>query len=292
MIIGSRGSALALWQARYITAQLKKLGIEARIEIIRTTGDRLQTDATVPAGKGLFTKEIEEALLTGAIDVAVHSLKDLPTQLPDGLALAAIPEREDARDAMVGAKLDELPPGAHAGTSSERRAAQLRILRPDLKIDAIRGNVDTRLRKRREGEFDAIVLALAGLRRLGLEHEASELLDPKQMCPAPGQGALGIETRAGGEAHRLCAALNHEASAAAVACERAVLAGLGGGCQLPLGAYAERRGDTLSVMAVVLSRDGSRSIRAKAEGPMTDPVGLGESVAADLKSRGAAGLLS
>ncbi|HWF47295.1 MAG TPA: hydroxymethylbilane synthase [Bryobacteraceae bacterium] len=292
MIIGSRGSALALWQARYVAGELEKLGTAARIEIIRTSGDRLQTGSMAPAGKGLFTKEIEEALLSGAIDVAVHSLKDLPTEIPEGLALAAVPVREDARDAMVGARLDELTAGARVGTSSDRRAAQLRILRPDLKIEPIRGNVDTRLRKRREGEFDAIVLALAGLRRLGLEHEAAEILTPEQMCPAPGQGALGIETRADDTAHRVCVALNHLETAAAVTCERAVLAGLGGGCQLPLGAYAEPRGLALQVTAVVVARDGSRSIRAHAEGSLADPVGLGESVAAELKSKGAAGLLS
>jgi hydroxymethylbilane synthase len=292
MVIGSRGSALALWQARYVAGQLEKLGVSARIEIIRTTGDRLQTSSIAEPGKGLFTKEIEEALLSGAIDVAVHSLKDLPTEIPCGLAIAAVPEREDPRDAMVGAKLNELPKGARVGTSSDRRAAQLRILRPDLKIEPIRGNVDTRLRKRREGEFDAIVLALAGLRRLGLEHETAEILSPEQMCPAPGQGALGIETRDSDAAYRACAALNHSGSAAAVACERAVLGGLGGGCQLPLGAYAEQHGPSLRVTAVVVARDGSRSIRAQAEGLMSDPVGLGESVAADLKSRGAAGLLS
>jgi hydroxymethylbilane synthase len=291
MVIGSRGSALALWQARFVAGQLEKLGVPARIEIIRTTGDQLQTTSIAQPGKGLFTKEIEEALRSGAIDVAVHSLKDLPTEIPDGLALAAVPEREDARDAMVGARLDELSAGARVGTSSDRRAAQLRILRADLKIDPIRGNVDTRLRKRKQGEFDAIVLALAGLLRLGLGHEAAEILSPEQMCPAPGQGALGIETRADDTAHRVCAALNHLESAAAVACERAVLAGLGGGCQLPLGAYAEPRGLDLRITAVVVSLDGSRSIRAHAEGPLADPVGLGESVAADLKSQGAAGLL-
>ena len=292
MIIGSRGSKLALWQAQHVAAQLEELGERVRIEIIRTSGDRLQTDSTAPAGKGLFTKEIEEALLSGAIDVAVHSLKDLPTEMPDGLALAAVPRREDARDAMVGAKLKDLASGAHIGTSSDRRAAQLRILRPDLKIEPIRGNVDTRLRKCREGEFDAIVLALAGLRRLGLEHEAVEILSSEQMCPAPGQGALGIETRADDDSHRICAALNHLESAAAVACERAVLAGLGGGCQLPLGAYAEPVGLALRVTAIVVARDGSRSVCAQAEGPLTNPIGLGESVAADLRSRGAAGLLS
>ncbi|HEX4810375.1 MAG TPA: hydroxymethylbilane synthase [Bryobacteraceae bacterium] len=293
MIIGSRGSALALWQARYVAAQLQKLGVAARIEIIRTTGDRMQTEtAAGTAGKGLFTKEIEEALLTGAIDVAVHSLKDLPTEMPEGLALAAVPEREDARDVLVGARLDGLKLGARVGTSSDRRAAQLRILRPDLSVEPIRGNVDTRLRKRTQGEFDGIVLALAGLRRLGLEREAAEILNPEQMCPAPGQGALGIETRSNDPAHEVCATLNHVESASAVACERAVLAGLGGGCQLPLGAYAVADGLVLRITAIVVARDGSRSIRAQAEGPIDDPVGLGESVAEDLQVRGAASLLS
>lgn len=292
MIIGSRGSALALWQARYVAQQLEMLGVVVSIEIIRTTGDRMQTDLTAAPAKGLFTKEIEEALLSGAIDVAVHSLKDLPTELPGGLALAAVPEREDARDAMVGAKLDALAPGARVGTSSDRRAAQLRALRPDLRIEPIRGNVDTRLRKCREGEFDAIVLALAGLRRLALEGEIAEILRPEQMCPAPGQGALGIETRADDEAHRVCAALNHLHSAAAVACERAVLAGLGGGCQLPIGAYAEIQNQALRVIAVVAARDGSRVIRVQSGGAVSDPVGLGESVASQLRAKGAADLVS
>ena len=192
LTIGSRGSALALWQARHVAARLDALGVTTRLEIIKTTGDHLQTVSLMQAGgKGLFTKEIEEALLDGVVDLAVHSLKDLPTEMPPGLVIAAIPKREDPRDAMVGRRLDELPQGARVGTSSGRRAAQLRVLRPDLHIESIRGNVDTRIRKIKEGQYDAIVLAAAGLRRLSLEHEIAEIFSPEQICPAPGQGEIG-----------------------------------------------------------------------------------------------------
>src|SRR3982751_1870674 len=196
LTIGSRGSHLALWQAHYVAKQLTKLGIESHIEIIKTTGDHLQTASLAQAGgKGLFTKEIEEALLNGAIDLAVHSLKDLPTENPSGLCIAAVPEREDPHDAMAGKQLNELAKGARVGTSSGRRAAQLRRLRPDLHVEPIRGNVDTRLRKLKEGQYDAIMLAAAGLRRLGLEHEIAQIFSPEEICPAPGQGALAIQTR-------------------------------------------------------------------------------------------------
>src|SRR3982751_3427116 len=188
LIIGSRGSQLALWQANHIASRLGGLGVQTRIEIIKTTGDHLQTASLVQAGgKGLFTKEIEEALLAGAIDLAVHSLKDLPTEERKDLVIAAIPEREDPRDAIVGSALKNLPQGASVGTSSGRRSAQLRLLRPDLQIQPIRGNIDTRLRKLKEGQYDAVVLAAAGVHRLGLAHEITEALCPQQMCPAPGQ---------------------------------------------------------------------------------------------------------
>ncbi len=226
-----------------MAGRLKDLGVASEIQIIKTTGDHLQTASLVQAGgKGLFTKEIEDALLAHSIDVAVHSLKDLPTENPAGLTIAAIPEREDPRDALVGKRLAELPQGARVGTSSNRRAAQLRLLRPDFVIDPVRGNVDTRLRKLHEGQYDAIVLAAAGLRRLGLQNEIAELFSPEQICPAPGQGALGIQTRAEDRAREICAQLNDELTARAVRCERAVLAALGGGCQLPIGAYAEVNG--------------------------------------------------
>lgn len=292
LTIGSRGSQLALWQARHVAARLDALGISTRIEIIRTTGDHLQTASLTQAGgKGLFTKEIEEALCGGAIDLAVHSLKDLPTEMPAGLTIAAIPEREDARDAVVGKRLDELNRGARVGTSSSRRAAQLTAMRPDLDIQAIRGNVDTRLRKLRDGQFEALVLAAAGLRRLGLEGEIAEVLPPGSSCPAPGQGALAIETREDGAAFELCARLNHEETRQAVTCERAILAGLGGGCQLPMGAFAERRGEMLEAMAVVLSPDGLRRVEARARRAREEAELLGRAIAEDLIAKGALDIL-
>ncbi|MBV8070853.1 MAG: hydroxymethylbilane synthase [Acidobacteriaceae bacterium] len=295
LVIGSRGSQLAVWQARHIADRLQLAGVSSRIEIIKTTGDHLQTASLMQAGgKGLFTKEIEEALLAGAIDLAVHSLKDLPTELPGGLTLAAIPEREDPRDAIAGRRLQELGSGARVGTSSGRRAAQLRILRPDLDIQPIRGNVDTRLRKLHAGEFEAILLAAAGLRRLGLEHEIAELLSPDEVCPAAGQGALAIETRVEDEVAETCreAGLDHGPTRAAVRCERAALESLGGGCQLPLGVYAECAGDALRVRAIVVSPDGARHVRGQAEGRAANPEVLGQRIASELLSRGAAGILS
>ncbi len=293
LTIGSRGSPLALWQANYIASRLERLGLASRIEIIKTTGDHLQTASLVQAGgKGLFTKEIEEALLAGSIDVAVHSLKDLPTETPAGLAIAAIPEREDPRDAIVGRRLQDLPHGAIVGTSSGRRAAQLRVIRPDLCIQPVRGNVDTRLRKLKEGQYSAILLAAAGLRRLGLESEIAEILTPEQVCPAAGQGALAIETREHDKAFDLCRKLNDESSSQAVLCERTALAALGGGCQLPIGAFAESLGGALRITAVVVSPDGSRHLRANAEGPRDRPAELGARVAGDLLSRGADAILS
>jgi hydroxymethylbilane synthase len=263
LTLGSRGSALALWQANHVAALLNAISIDTRIKVVKTTGDHLQTASLVEAGgKGLFTKEIEQALLDSSIDVAVHSLKDLPTEITPGLTIAAIPEREDARDALVGSKLDMLKAGAHVGTSSSRRTAQLRHLRPDLVIEPIRGNVDTRLRKLNQGQYDAIVLAAAGLKRLGLEHEIAEILSPDQICPAPGQGALAIQTRANDVAEEICRALDHRDSRRAVEAERAVLAGLGGGCQLPMGAFAERAANW-SLTAVVIAPDGSRLLREK-----------------------------
>jgi hydroxymethylbilane synthase len=293
LTIGSRGSQLALWQAQFVAAQLNTRGVASRIEIIRTTGDHLQTASLVQAGgKGLFTKEIEEALLTGAIDLAVHSLKDLPTEAREDLAIAAIPGREDPRDAIVGRALKDVSHGASVGTSSGRRAAQLRLLRPDLQIQPIRGNIDTRLRKLKEGQYDAVVLAAAGLRRLGLAHEISEVLSPQQMCPAPGQGALAIQTRRDDPAREICAQFNDEPTSQAVTCERTVLAALGGGCQLPVGAFAESIGETLNVIAVVLSPDGAHCLRVESAGPRHRPEELGQAVAADLLGRGAGKILS
>jgi hydroxymethylbilane synthase len=292
LVIGSRGSALALWQARFIAEKLGHLGISTTIRIIKTTGDHLQTASLVGAGgKGLFTKEIEEALLNRSIDLAVHSLKDLPTENPPGLTLAAIPEREDPRDAMVGRKLKNLPEGATVGTSSNRRGAQLRILRNDLRIEPIRGNVDTRLRKLHEGQFDAILLAVAGLRRLQLEGQIAQLFSADEICPAPGQGALAIQTRDQDEAQQICSRLNHSESNACVTAERMVLSRLGGGCQLPVGVYAQISGDRMTIKAAVVSPDGERHLRASKDAPFADFTRLAETVAENLITRGAAEIL-
>lgn len=279
--IGSRGSKLALWQAEWVKARLEEAGHSCTIEIIKTTGDKiLDVPLAKIGGKGLFTKEIEEALLDGRIDLAVHSLKDLPTELPPGLALACIPQREDPRDAMVGSTLADLAPGARVGTSSLRRAAQLRALRPDLKILDIRGNVDTRLRKQQEGQYDALVMASAGLTRLGLSQHIAEYLDPASFLPAVAQGALAIETRADkGPAWQACQAL-HDASAGVEAtAERALLAGLGGGCQVPLGANAVLNGAELLLRAAVVSPDGQRLVRKQIAGSADDAAALGEALA-------------
>ncbi|HYL72581.1 MAG TPA: hydroxymethylbilane synthase [Bryobacteraceae bacterium] len=287
LTIGSRGSQLALWQAHWIQSRIQSFGIETRLEIIHTTGDKITDVALSKVGtKGLFTKEIEEALLNHTIDLAVHSLKDMPTDLPDGLTLAAIPEREDPRDALIGKSLASLGQSARVGTSSLRRAAQLRALRPDLQIENIRGNLDTRLRKLDEGQYDAIVLASAGLRRLGWENRITELLDPEIMCPAVGQGALAVETREdNGEAHQLAKRLEHEASRIAVTAERAVLASLGGGCQVPIGAYATV-GAELHLRAIIVSPDGTQIIRKQASGEAASAAAMGRALGDQLLAAG------
>ena len=292
LVIASRGSQLALWQARWVQQQLAQSGHESRIEIIKTTGDRI-TDVPLAqvGGKGLFTKEIEEALLDGRADLAVHSLKDLPTELPAGLGLAAVPAREDPRDALVGRRLKHLPVGAKVGTSSLRRAAQLRQARPDLLIETLRGNLDTRLRKLEEGRYDAVVLAAAGLKRLGWEERITELLPPEVMCPAVGQGALALETRNQGDGRAACAAMDDANTRAAVTAERGVLAALGGGCQVPIGAYAIATGGHLQIQAVVISPDGTEVVRGHAEGAMAEAASLGSALGADLLQRGARKIL-
>jgi len=275
LVIGSRGSPLALWQAHHVQALLAGSNIPTRIEIIRTTGDRMQTaDISAVGTKGLFTQEIEQAMLEGRVDLAVHSLKDLLTELPPGLCLAASPEREDPRDAIIGARLADLKRGAAVGTSSVRRAAQLRSLRPDLRILPIRGNVDTRLRKLDGGEFDAIVLAAAGLKRLGLEHRIAQAFPFEVMVPAPGQGALGIETALTGLGRDAARTLNHEPTWTAITAERAVLESLGGGCQLPAGAIAEVTTDRIHLKALVASPDGAELIHESASGTDARALGL------------------
>lgn len=293
LVIGSRGSQLALWQSQWVAGRLRELGHDSRIEIIKTTGDKITDVALAKVGtKGLFTKEIEEALLDGRIDCAVHSLKDLPTDLPEGLQIAATPEREDPRDAMAGARLQDLPRGAKVGTSSLRRAAQLRQIRSDLSIENIRGNLDTRLKKLDEGQYDAIVLAAAGLKRLGLTHRITEIFDPGIMCPAPGQGALAIEVAQWAPSgHLPVSLLDHPETRAATTAERALLASLGGGCQVPIGAHAQIKAGRLHLLAVVASPDGARLIRKNATGDIADASKIGARLGATLLGSGAREIL-
>jgi hydroxymethylbilane synthase len=288
--IGSRGSQLALWQANHISTLLHERGHEVAIEIIKTTGDKIQDVALSRVGtKGMFTKEIEEALADGRVDLAVHSLKDLPTELPSGFKLAAITEREDARDVFLSlnySRPQALPPGARVGTSSLRRQAQLHALCPHVEIIPLRGNVDTRLRKLQAGEFDAIILAAAGLNRLGLSTAMRHALDPKEMCPAAGQGALGIEIRAGdSETHAALAFLDDQPARDAVTAERAALERLGGGCQVPIGAHARVQNGMVSLNVVVARPDGSEILREYGSG--INPVLVGQAVGQTLLKRGA-----
>lgn len=273
IVVGSRGSQLALWQARHIQSLLK---VETRIEIIKTTGDRIQdVPLSQVGGKGLFTKEIEEALLDHRIDLAVHSLKDMPADLPEGLILSAIPEREDPRDALLGAPLKE---GARVGTSSLRRTVQLQAMHRGVAIETLRGNLDTRIRKLDEGQYDTIILAAAGLRRLGWADRIAELIPVDVMIPAVGQGALAIETRDDrGEAHRIAHTLEHEASRIAITAERAFLAVFGGGCQVPIGAHAKIHGSQIHLRAFVSEPDGTNVKRGEETG--SDPVSVGQALA-------------
>jgi hydroxymethylbilane synthase len=291
--IGSRGSVLALWQAEHVKARLTALGHEVAIVVITTTGDRVQDRRLQSVGgKGAFLKEIEEALAADEVDLAVHSLKDVPTTLPDGLRLVAILERADPRDVILsaGAGLDALPAGSRVGTTSLRRRAQVRARRPDLDVQDLRGNVDTRIRKLREGAFDAILLARAGLVRLGRAEEATEVLDPDVILPAPGQGAIAIECRASdARTSAAVAMLDHAETARAVAAERAFLAALHGGCNVPLGAYAEPDALGLRLRGLVAREDGSRVLRGEQRG--SDPLELGRALADELLAQGAAELL-
>jgi hydroxymethylbilane synthase len=291
IVIGSRGSKLALWQANHVAAQLKTLGIESRLEIIKTSGDKIQdVPLSQVGGKALFTKEIEEALLADAIDLAVHSMKDVPTDLPPGLTIAAIPEREDPHDALIGCSVAQLLDGLRVGTSSLRRSSQLLALNPRLSVEMLRGNVDTRLRKLDEGEYDAIVLAAAGLRRLGWQDRIREPIPVELMCPAVGQGALAIETRDdGGAAHQVARQLDHPATNVAVTCERAMLAVLGGGCQVPIGGYAYVEKGIIHMRAIVASPDGRKVVRAELSG--VDPARTGASIGRNLLEKGADAIL-
>ena len=293
--IGSRGSQLALWQANHVAALLREQGHTVEIEVIKTTGDKITSVALAKVGtKGMFTKEIEEALHDHRVDLAVHSLKDVPTELEHEFELAAIMKREDPRDAFISVKfssLDELPRGAKVGTSSLRRQCQLKAVRPDLEVFPLRGNVDTRLRKLESGEYDAIILAAAGVLRLGLDTHVRSRISADVMCPAVGQGALAIEVRSGDQQTKtLLAFLNDADTYAAIDCERALLGSLGGGCQVPIGAYAEKRGGRLFLRAMVGRPDGSEILREQADG--TDGVKLGRETAQTLLWRGADKILN
>jgi hydroxymethylbilane synthase len=302
-IIGSRGSKLALWQSEWVKSRLKELrpDVEIRIEIIKTSGDiMLNVPLATIGGKGVFTKELEEALLAEEIDLAVHSLKDLPTTLPDNLSIMAITEREDARDALIlregvaanNNSLRDLPRGAIVGTSSLRRQAQLKHLRPDVHIKDLRGNVDTRLRKLDEGGYDAIILASAGLRRLGFERRIDAAIAHAEMLPAVGQGALGIETRARDErTASLVSLLDHAPTRAACTAERALLYALGGGCQVPIAAHAIVNGDALRLEALVAALSGEQVIRDVIEDETAHAARAGETIATRLRERGAEKLL-
>jgi hydroxymethylbilane synthase len=296
--LGTRGSALALWQANWTRAALEKLwpGLAVQLLPIRTTGDKiLDVPLARIGGKGLFTKEIDQALLAGDIDIAVHSLKDVPFQLPDGIELAAVPEREDPRDAFVsnGPLLSELPSGAVIGTSSLRRQVQLRHRFPALSLQALRGNVDTRLRKLESGEYDGIVLALAGLKRLGRADRVSQILEDDTMLPAVGQGALAMVCRQGNEAaERALQVLNHPATRAAVTAERGLLRSLGGSCQVPVAGRARLNGSVLTIRGLIGSLDGSRLISDELSGSAGEPEKLGLELGEKLLSQGAGEILA
>jgi hydroxymethylbilane synthase len=296
--IGTRGSPLALWQAHHVQGLLRAV-TERPVELveIETSGDRVRDVAlTQIGGDGVFTKEIQRALLAGPVDVAVHSLKDLPTTHVEGLTLAAVPARGPVGDAFISrrhARFDELPNGAVVGTSSLRRRAQALYRRPDLRLVNLRGNVETRLRKLETEGLDAIILARAGLERLGLAGHVTEVLGPDWMLPAVGQGALGLECRADDRATlTLLGPLNDAPTRSAVLAERAMLRGLGGGCLVPIGALSTTRGEELALRGVVLPPDGTRRVEAEAAGPADQPEALGRRVAEALLARGAAELLA
>lgn len=304
LIIGSRGSRLALWQAEWVRSRLAALygQTEIQIEVIKTSGDVLkEAPLSVIGGKGVFTKEIEEALLDRRIDLAVHSLKDLPTILPEGLAVSAITEREDARDALVlrsdfplrNPSIRNLPEGATVGTSSPRRLAQLKHLRPDLNVKELRGNVDTRLRKLDAGDYDAVILASAGLKRLGFTDRISAAIPIEDMLPAVSQGALGLETRAlDDETIKLVAVLDHAPTRLACTAERSFLRALGGGCQLPIAAYALVTSDRLRLEGLTATVSGEVVIRETLLGAAEDASEIGETLGARLLERGADSLLA
>ncbi|RMG60660.1 MAG: hydroxymethylbilane synthase [Deltaproteobacteria bacterium] len=291
--LGTRGSMLALWQANYVKGEIERKHPGVKVELVRikTTGDKiLDVPLAKVGGKGLFVKEIEEALLDGRIDLAVHSMKDVPTVIPDGLTIAVITEREDPRDVLVcpsGKGFRELPAGARVGTSSLRRQAQILALRPDLQVEPLRGNLDTRLRKVEEGLYDAVILASAGITRMGWQERVTEYLDVETMIPAIGQGALGIEVREDDdETMEYIRFLTHRETEIAVRAERAFLHRLEGGCQVPIAAHGRMGGGTLELNALVASVDGKRVVRGRKSGDPSRPEDLGRDLAEEILSRG------
>lgn len=296
--IGTRGSTLAVWQAGWVKKRLEAHWPDLQVELvpISTSGDRIQHVSLARiGGKGLFVKEIEQALLAGRVDLAVHSVKDLPAELPPGLSLSTIPEREDPRDVLIsagGSSLAELPEATRVGTSSLRRQALLLHLRPDLRIEVLRGNVETRLRRQLEGRVDATILAAAGLKRLSLRLKNGVPLDAEEFLPAIGQGALGIEIRAGDEVAALLAPLHHPETAWAVEAERAFLSGMGGSCRTPLAARATVANGSLRLAALVASPDGKRLLRHERSGPTETAGQIGTETAALLLDRGGREILA
>lgn len=299
IVIGTRGSQLATTQTEIVRASLEKRwgdAIDVTLEIIRTRGDVDQQPLRLIGGQGIFTREIERAVLDGTVDLAVHSLKDLPTETDDDLILAAIPPREDVRDVLVtrdGGGLEQLPKGARIGTGSARRQSQLAMQRSDLQFLDLRGNVDTRLRKVHDGAADAVVLAAAGLHRLGLQDRINQYLDPLTILPSPGQGALGLQMRADAvEKQRFVAALDDAETHASVTAERSFLAALGGGCRAPIAAWARTADEVLLMDGVVLRTDGTDACRASRAGSLEDADRLGGELGDDIKAKGASAILA
>lgn len=298
LIIGTRGSQLALWQSNWVKSEIERRfpGTTVSLEIIKTKGDKIiDVPLAKVGGKGLFVKEIEDALLEKRVDLAVHSMKDMPAEIPDGLCIGAIPERENPLDVLISKnnlKLQELPERARIGTSSLRRMSQISAIRPDLEIVSLRGNLDTRIKKLESGEFDAIILAAAGVRRLGLSEKITQYLDPDLMLPASGQGALCIETRTDDpKTSDIVKALNHDTTATAVIAERAFLHRLEGGCQVPIAAHARVSGDTISMEGLVSDIRGETVFKSAISGKSSEAAELGKKLAEDLLEKGAKKIL-
>lgn len=292
-VIGTRGSRLALWQTEYIGGLLAQQNQDVEFEkiIIKTTGDKI-TDVPLAkiGGKGLFVKELDDAVLDSRVDFAVHSMKDVPVDLPEGLEIAAVPVREETNDALISKyNLDSLPLGAVIGTSSLRRISQMKNYRPDFEIKDLRGNVDTRIRKLNEGKYDAIIMAKAGLKRLGFVDVIRETLSIDVFTPTVGQGAIAVVAKTGSELSDTLSSINHDATMKTVTAERSLLRGVGGGCQIPLGADSKIQGSDIMLKGVMLSQDGSKKIEAEARGADPDEVGI--EVAEKLLSLGGKELL-